>query len=47
MNRFRNVMGFLFLWLMAQIFWGFLLRGFLGHHADNPAAQGLALDTIA
>jgi hypothetical protein len=46
-NRARQVLGFLFIWLLAWIFWGFILRAFTTHHADNPAVQGLAVDTIA
>lgn len=46
-NRFRQVMGFLFLWLLAEIFWHFILHGFAGQHADSPAVQGLAANTIA
>lgn len=40
--RFKVVSMFLVAVLMAMIFWGFLLRGFLAHHADNAAVQGLA-----
>lgn len=40
-------MGFLFLWLLAEIFWTFVLRGFLAQHPNSAAAQGLAADTIA
>ena len=47
MARFKRVMAFLILWLIAQIFWTFLIRGFTAHHADNAAAQGLAANTIA
>jgi len=47
MDRFRKVMSFLLLWLLAEIFWTFLLRAFTGHHSDNAAVQGLAADTIA
>jgi hypothetical protein len=47
MDRFRKVMAFLLLWLLAQIFWTFLLRTFTGHYNDKPAIQGLATDTIA
>lgn len=47
MERARAVLGFLFLWLMAQIFWTFIIRSFTGHHSENPAVQGLAADTIA
>lgn len=47
MERARQVLGFLFLWLLAQIFWTFIIRGFSGHHPDSPAVQGLAADTIA
>lgn len=46
-ERFKRVMGFLFMWLLAWIVWSFSIRAFLAHHADNPAAQGLALDTVA
>lgn len=47
MNRARNVLGFLFVWLLAWVFWGYIIRAFTAHHADNPAAQGLAVNTIA
>lgn len=47
MERFKSVMTFLLIWLAAWVFWGFLIRTFTGHHADNPAAQGLAADTVA
>ena len=33
---------FLLAVLFAMIVWGFALAVFLPHHADNPAAQGLA-----
>lgn len=33
---------FLLAVLAANIFWRFLLNGFLAHHANNAAAQGLA-----
>jgi hypothetical protein len=33
---------FLLSWLAAELFWHFLIRGFLAHHANSPAAQGLA-----
>jgi hypothetical protein len=46
-QRFRQVMAFLFLWLCANIFWHFLLKAFTGAHPDSPAIQGLAADTIA
>lgn len=46
-ERARQVLGFLFLWLLSWIFWGFILRSFTTHHADRPAVQGLAVDTIA
>jgi hypothetical protein len=45
--RARNVLGFLFIWLLAWIFWGFILRSFTGHHGENPIVQGLAVNTIA
>lgn len=47
MGRFRQVLAFLFLWLLANIFWHFILQGFTGAHPDSPAIQGLAADTIA
>lgn len=47
MERARAVLGFLFLWLLSWIFWTFIIRAFTGHHSENPAAQGLAADTIA
>jgi hypothetical protein len=47
MQRFRQVMAFLFLWILAEIFWHFLLHGFTAHHAESPAIQGLAANTIA
>lgn len=47
MARFRSVFGFLLLWLLADIFWHFILRGFGGQHPDNPAVQGLVADTVA
>jgi hypothetical protein len=47
MQRFRQVFAFLFLWLMAEIFWHFILHGFTGQHTESPAIQGLAADTIA
>lgn len=40
--RFKVVAMFLIAVLAATVFWNFLLRGFLMHHADNPAAQGLS-----
>jgi predicted permease len=43
--RFKVVCSFLVAVLAAMIVWGFLLRAFLPHHADNPAAQGLAAIT--
>lgn len=36
---------FLIAVLAAMIFWQFLLSGFLPHHSENPAAQGLAAVT--
>lgn len=47
MTRARNVLGYLFLWLLAWIFWTFLIRAFVGRHSDNALAQGLAADTVA
>lgn len=47
MDRFRKVMAFLFLWLLAEIFWTFAIRSFTAHHSDNPAIQGLAATTVA
>lgn len=47
LTRTRNVLAFLFMWLLAWIFWGFILRAFTAHHPDNPAVRGLALNTIA
>lgn len=47
MDRFKSVMGFLFLWLLAWIFWGFVLRSFTAHHSENAVVQGLAVNTIA
>lgn len=41
-ERFKVVAMFLVAWLAAQIFWGFVARGFMAHHADNAAVQGLA-----
>lgn len=46
-ERIRRVTSFLFLWLLAWVFWTFLIRTFAGHHSDNPAVQGLAVDTVA
>jgi len=40
--RFKIVAMFLIAVLAAMVFWNFLLQAFLPHHADNPAAQGLA-----
>lgn len=31
--------------LAALVFWRFVLGAFLPHHAENPAAQGLAAVT--
>lgn len=42
MNRFKTVAMFLVAVLAALVFWGFLIRGFLAHHTDSAAAQGLA-----
>lgn len=47
MERFKRVMGFLFLWLMAWITWTFAIRCATAHWADKAWTQGLALDTIA
>lgn len=47
MARFRKVFSFLFLWLLAWVFWSFTIRAFTAHHPDSAAAQGLAADTIA
>lgn len=41
-QRFKTVAMFLLAVLAAMLFWGFLIRGFTAHHADNAAAQGLA-----
>ena len=40
--RFKIVIMFLVAWLMAAIFWTFLLKSSLIHRADHPAVQGLA-----
>jgi len=40
--RFKVVAMFLVAVLAAMIFWQFLIQGFVAHHADNAAAQGLA-----
>jgi len=46
-ERFRKVLAFGLLWLMWWIVWSFAIRVLAGNRADNPAVQGLALDTIA
>lgn len=40
--RFKVVAMFLLAVLAAMLFWGFLVRGYAAHHADNAAVQGLA-----
>jgi hypothetical protein len=40
-ERFKVVVMFLIAVLAALIFWGFILRGWAVHHADNPAVKGL------
>ncbi len=47
MERFKTVMAFLLLWLAAQVFWTFIIRGFSTHHPNSVAVQGLIADTIA
>lgn len=41
-ERFKVVIMFIVAVWAAMIVIGFLTRTFLPHHADNPAAQGMA-----